>query len=169
MIDIADRRNELAGNLSLNQELHFIEKIDQMLEAGDLPARGALQDDRRPRDRALAAALSSRSLGPASKLNRDPAFLAELIAHGEAQAGEFLAALGFEDAWRRRDVDALAAFFADDAVLASAAPFGEHAHGDGAITPQLLDALGARAHAGPDPQAGRARPGDLDGARRRAG
>jgi len=32
--EIADRRNELAGNLSLYQELDFIEKIDQMLEQG---------------------------------------------------------------------------------------------------------------------------------------
>jgi len=140
VIDIADRRNELAGNLSLNQELHFIEKIDQMLEAGDLP-RGGRYKTIVVRVIELSRPRFSRSLGPASKLNRDPAFLAELIAHGEAQAGEFLAALDFEDAWRRRDVDALAAFFADDAVLASAAPFGEHAHGDGKITPQLLDRL----------------------------
>jgi NTE family protein len=34
LAEIADRRNELAGNLSLYQELAFIEKIDQLLEAG---------------------------------------------------------------------------------------------------------------------------------------
>ena len=38
--EIADRRNELAGNLSLYQELAFIEKIDQMLEQGHLPPGG---------------------------------------------------------------------------------------------------------------------------------
>ena len=32
MVEIADRRNELSGNLSLHQELGFIEKIDQLLE-----------------------------------------------------------------------------------------------------------------------------------------
>jgi predicted acylesterase/phospholipase RssA len=31
--EIADRRNELSGNLSLHQELRFVEKIDQLLEA----------------------------------------------------------------------------------------------------------------------------------------
>src|SRR5215475_8226326 len=34
LAEIADRRNELSGNLSLYQELAFIEKIDQLLEAG---------------------------------------------------------------------------------------------------------------------------------------
>src|SRR5688572_21764586 len=38
MVEIADRRNELAGNLSLHQELGFIEKIDQLLEEGRLAA-----------------------------------------------------------------------------------------------------------------------------------
>ena len=32
VLDITDRRNELSGNLSLYQELHFIETIDTMLE-----------------------------------------------------------------------------------------------------------------------------------------
>ncbi|MGH3232514.1 MAG: patatin-like phospholipase family protein, partial [Streptosporangiaceae bacterium] len=36
LAEIADRRNELAGNLSLYQELAFIEKIDQLLESGQL-------------------------------------------------------------------------------------------------------------------------------------
>ena len=40
MVEIADRRNELSGNLSLYQELHFIEKIDSMLEDGQLVAAG---------------------------------------------------------------------------------------------------------------------------------
>ena len=35
-IDIADRRNKLSGNLSLYQELHVIEKIDQLLAEGVL-------------------------------------------------------------------------------------------------------------------------------------
>jgi NTE family protein len=38
--EIADRRNELSGNLSLCQELAFIEKIDQMLEERHLPPGG---------------------------------------------------------------------------------------------------------------------------------
>jgi NTE family protein len=65
----------------------------------------------------------SRSLGTASKLNRDPAFIGELLAHGRARAEEFLAALAFERAWRRRDPDAVLDCFADDAELSSAPPF----------------------------------------------
>jgi len=34
----------------------------------------------------------------ASKLNRDPLFIQNLMSHGEEQAGEFLAALAFERA-----------------------------------------------------------------------
>ena len=40
LVEIADRRNELAGNLSLHQELGFIEKIDQLLEDGRLAEDG---------------------------------------------------------------------------------------------------------------------------------
>jgi NTE family protein len=122
MVEIADRRNELAGNLSLHQELGFIEKIDQLLEEGRLADDGKykqivvrLIELTRPR--------LSRSLGTASKLNRDPAFLRTLIDHGEARAEEFLAALAFEGAWRRRDPEAVLACFAEDAELVSGSPF----------------------------------------------
>jgi NTE family protein len=122
MVEIADRRNELAGNLSLHQELGFIEKIDQLLEEGRLADDGKykqivvrLIELTRPR--------LSRSLGTASKLNRDPAFLRGLIDHGEARAEEFLAALAFEGAWRRRDPEAVLACFAEDAELVSEPPF----------------------------------------------
>ena len=40
VVEIADRRNELSGNLSLYQELHSIEKIDQLLEEGLLARDG---------------------------------------------------------------------------------------------------------------------------------
>jgi NTE family protein len=77
MVEIADRRNELAGNLSLHQELGFIEKVDQLLEEGRLAADGKykqivvrLIELSRPR--------LSRSL-TASKLNRDPAFIRDRI------------------------------------------------------------------------------------------
>jgi NTE family protein len=122
VVEIADRRNELSGNLSLHQELGFIEKIDQLLEEGLLAGDGRY----RPivvRLVELPRSRFSRSLGTASKLDRDPAFIRQLLAAGEAQAEEFLAALAFEDAWRRRDVDAVVAQFADDAELVSAPPF----------------------------------------------
>jgi NTE family protein len=122
MVEIADRRNELSGNLSLHQELGFIEKIDQLLAEGRLAADGRykqivvrLIELTRPR--------LSRSLGTASKLNRDPAFIRDLVAHGEARASEFLSALAFEAAWRAGDAKAVLACFADDAELVSAPPF----------------------------------------------
>jgi NTE family protein len=71
----------------------------------------------------LSRSRLSRSLGTASKLNRDPHFIRELISHGELRAGEFLAALAFEEAWKSRDPDAVMAFFADGATLTSSAPF----------------------------------------------
>ncbi len=120
--DIADRRNELAGNLSLYQELHFIEKIDQMLEAGVL-ARDSKYKSIVVRVIELSPSRLPRSLGVTSKLNRDPAFIRDLIAHGEGQAGEFLTALNFEQAWRAGDSSAIMSFFADDAEFASTQPF----------------------------------------------
>jgi len=87
--DIEDRRNELAGNLSLNQEVHFIETINALL------ARDALED----RDRykpvdvkwiAIDPTMVRSRLDVASKSNRDPAFIQDLLAHGEHQARSFL-------------------------------------------------------------------------------
>jgi NTE family protein len=123
--EIADRRNELAGNLSLHQELGFIEKIDQLLEEGAL-ARDGKYRHIVVRVIELSRARLSNALGAASKLNRDPAFIAGLIDHGEARAEEFLVALAFERAWAAGDVDATAGFFAEDARLVSRAPFPEH-------------------------------------------
>jgi NTE family protein len=125
MIEIADRRNELAGNLSLHQELHVIEKIDQLLEEGLLARSGKY----RPivvRVIEMPPSRLSRSLGTFSKLNRDPSFIQDLIVHGESQAEEFLTSLAFEDAWRSQDPDAVLAFFDDDVELASSAPFVPH-------------------------------------------
>jgi NTE family protein len=122
--EIADRRNELAGNLSLYQELDFIEKIDQMLEQGHLPRDGEYRQIV-VRVIELSRSRLSRSLGTASKLNRDPHFIQDLISHGELRAEEFLAALAFEEAWKSRDPDAVMAFFAGDATLTSSSPFPE--------------------------------------------
>ena len=70
----SDRRNELSGNLSLYQELGFIEAIDRLLADGTLrPDRGykhvTVRVIEMPRN------VQSSYLGPASKLNRDPDFL----------------------------------------------------------------------------------------------
>ncbi|MGI8860915.1 MAG: nuclear transport factor 2 family protein [Rubrobacteraceae bacterium] len=123
--EIADRRNELAGNLSLHQELGFIEKIDQMLEEGRL-ARDGKYKQIVVRVIELSRSRFPGSLGAASTLNRDPRFIEDLMSHGEAQADEFLAALAFEGAWRSQDPDAVAGFFAEDAEITSSAPFPNH-------------------------------------------
>jgi NTE family protein len=121
LAEIADRRNELSGNLSLYQELAFIEKIDQLLETGQLNAGGKYKQV------VVRVIELSRSSLPrasaASKLNRDPRFIQNLMSHGEEQAGEFLAALAFERAWADNDADAVMGRFADNPELVSAAPF----------------------------------------------
>ncbi len=115
VLDIADRRNELSGNLSLYQELGFVEKIDQLLEDGQLARDGKYKQVvvriiEMPSDVA-------RIQGPASKLNRDPAFLAALMADGRRQAQVFLAGYAFERAWRARRVDAVLGALADHAQV----------------------------------------------------
>jgi NTE family protein len=122
VLEIVDRRNELSGNLSLYQELRSIEKIDQLLEEGLLSPEGKYKQIV-VRVIELSRSRFSRSLGTASKLDRDPRFIEELMSHGEARAEEFLAALAFEDAWRSRDLEAMVSFFAEDAQLVSSAPF----------------------------------------------
>jgi NTE family protein len=122
VLEIVDRRNELSGNLSLYQELRSIEKVDQLLEEGLLSPGGKYKQIV-VRVIELSRSRFSRSLGTASKLNRDPRFIESLMFHGEARAEEFLAALAFEDAWRGKDPEAVAGCFAEDAELVSLAPF----------------------------------------------
>ncbi len=121
LVEIADRRNELSGNLSLLQELHFIEKIDSMLDEGEL-----VSDKYRPvviRVIEMVRSKQSQAWGAASKLNRDPEFLDGLIEQGKSRADQFVTALAFENAWRSSDPDRIASLFADDAEVASSAPF----------------------------------------------
>jgi len=166
--EIADRRNELAGNLSLYQELHVIEKIDSMIDDGIL-----VGGRYRPVTvRMIEMARLGPSAGTASKLNRDPAFLDELIAQGETRAGEFVNALLFERAWRAGDRDALAEHFADDCEIESAVPTPAGGQSRAAVHRQIPDHRGA---GGSDPQAGRRGQGHLarpvecrQGGRRRA-
>jgi NTE family protein len=142
VVEIADRRNELSGNLSLYQELHSIEKIDQLLEEGLLSRDGKYKQIM-VRVIELSRSRFSGSLGTASKANRDPRFIEDLMSHGEAQAEEFLAALAFEDAWRSRDPDAVMNCFAEDADLVSSAPFPGRGpyRGRGQIRPFVAEHL----------------------------
>ena len=124
LADIADRRNELAGNLSLYQELAFIEKIDQLLEDGRL-SQGDKYKQIVVRVIELSRTHLPRGMGSASKLNRDPHFIQSLMTHGEQQAEEFLAARAFERAWMNEDADAVMALFTQDCELVCAPPFAQ--------------------------------------------
>jgi NTE family protein len=144
VLAIADRRNELAGNLSLYQELRFIEKIDELL------ARGVLDADAGYRQVVVRVIELPRAgltgLGAVSKLDRDPAFLRSLMEHGERQADEFLAALAFERAFADRDADAMLGMFADDAHVRTQAPFATGEHRGDALRGFVADLLAGDAH-----------------------
>ena len=143
VLEIADRRNELAGNLSLLQELSFIEKIDQLLEAGVLaPGAGY----RHVVVRIIELPRSDlRGVGAISKLDRDPGFLEALIADGESKAAEFLAALRLEGTFATGDADAMLELFADDACVRAHAPFPDGEHRGEALRRFVADQLVAHA------------------------
>ncbi|HEY5852504.1 MAG TPA: patatin-like phospholipase family protein [Aldersonia sp.] len=119
--EITDRRNELSGNLSLFQELHFIEKIDRMLEEGELRSGRFRPVGIRIIEKSRSD--KSRRMGAVSKMNRDPKFLAGLIDDGAATAADFLTALDFETAWRTHDDDVVLGFLADDCLVTADDPF----------------------------------------------
>ncbi len=82
--EIVDRRNELAGNISLNQELRFIQTVNDWIDAGQLS--GAYYNHTEIRRIVL-----DERLGYASKLDRSAAFIERLLADGRADAEAFLA------------------------------------------------------------------------------
>jgi NTE family protein len=80
---ITDRRNELAGNLSLYQEIYFIEKINEWIKEGSLSGT-------KHKPIKVSWIQMLREMDVESKLNRDPSFIQEMMSYGEEQAGEFL-------------------------------------------------------------------------------
>src|SRR5262249_21334579 len=100
------------------------EKIDQLLDTGLLAAGGKYkQVVVRVIELSRASLPRARA---ASKLNRDPLFIQNLLSHGEQRAGEFLAALAFERAWADNDVAAVMTSFAVDPEVMSMPPFTGH-------------------------------------------
>jgi NTE family protein len=81
---IANRRNELSGNISLNQELHFVERVNDWIEAGYLPESEFSQTE-------IHRIEMGRRYGYATKVDRDPEFIAELIELGRERAAAFRA------------------------------------------------------------------------------
>jgi NTE family protein len=80
---IADRRNELAGNLSLAQELYFVTTVNKLLaEHAGLAARYKPIDIR-------VVDLGIDDLDYPSKLDRSPEFIETLMRNGEERAAWF--------------------------------------------------------------------------------
>lgn len=91
--EILDRRNELAGNLSLYQEVRFIELVNEWHRQGLFNEE--IQQKYRPvkiRWIDMSPDLC-QSLDYASKLSRSRSFIDMLIADGEKQAEQFLVKL----------------------------------------------------------------------------
>lgn len=132
VVDVMDRRNALAGNISLNQELHYVEKINELVQElgeGERPRdrRLRLKNGKEYRPVVLRRIEMSWPLGAASKLDRNPAFIRRMMAYGEERAGELFAALAFERTWASRDPRAVAGLFTGDAEIHLKRPlFGEH-------------------------------------------
>ena len=80
---IADRRNELSGNISLNQELGFIERVNDWIEAGKLPADEFTKTE-------VTRIQMGKRFHCSTKVDRDPEFLMELRELGAKRAREFV-------------------------------------------------------------------------------
>jgi predicted acylesterase/phospholipase RssA len=91
--EIWHRRDALSGNLSLNQEISFIEAVNRRL---DEPGQVGREDDKAVEvarivmDPAAVAAAVLRELGVYSKFDRDPLLKDALWDHGLQQAAHFL-------------------------------------------------------------------------------
>jgi NTE family protein len=98
MDDIRDRRNELAANISFQQEISFIGKINELVKKGLLA--GKAKEKYRPiRGRAITMSDEiAAGLDYESKLSRNSAMLDMLMEHGQAQAKDFLSDLKRADA-----------------------------------------------------------------------
>jgi NTE family protein len=82
--EITDRRNELSGNISLNQELRFVERVNAWIDEGHLPE----SDFTRTEIRRIEL---GRTYHCSTKVDRSPGFLDELMKLGEERAAAFLA------------------------------------------------------------------------------
>jgi len=80
---IADRRNELSGNISLNQELGFIERVNDWVERGKLPADEFIKTE-------ITRIEMGKRFHCSTKVDRSKQFLDELRELGETRAREFM-------------------------------------------------------------------------------
>ena len=84
MDGINNRRNELSGNLSLNAEVAFIERINEWIDGGHLPDRYTHTEIERIRFP------KGSKLDWRTKLDRDPEFIDGLVESGREQGRRFL-------------------------------------------------------------------------------
>ncbi len=82
MRDIIDRRNELAGNLSLGQELYFIQKVNALLAEHEFLVA-------RYKPIQIRVVELDIELDYPSKLDRSGELIEQLMRHGEAHAAWF--------------------------------------------------------------------------------
>jgi NTE family protein len=97
--DIFDRRNHLAGNLSLQHELELIDMVNLLIQEDAVTerfrTRFGLEAKVPIKVRFLRMSPElARGLDYPSKLSRQPDFIGKLLDHGAAQAKVFLADLG---------------------------------------------------------------------------
>lgn len=97
--DILDRRNELSGNVAMSQDVYLIEKINELVDA---LGEGENKEDKRLRlpegkeYRHIEVRIIEMSsemhqgLDFASKIDRRPSFIRQLMEHGEERAEEVL-------------------------------------------------------------------------------
>lgn len=82
LAEIADRRNELSGNISLNQELNVIKRINEWIDEGHLPESDFTKTE-------IRRIPMGKAYDSSTKVDRNPTFLQELIDLGEQRAAEF--------------------------------------------------------------------------------
>lgn len=91
--EIMDRRNALSGNLSMEQELAFIDFLNRSIRAGRLTGTGL-------RPIRVSRIVLDRELGYRTKLDRRPELIEELMEYGRAKARWFLKERSIEAASR---------------------------------------------------------------------
>jgi NTE family protein len=140
--DIEDRRNELSGNTSLNQELYFVRKINELVkqlgewryDQGNVLRKVLCVPRPSREDQKTYATIKVRRielsmpLDVSSKLNRGRSHIEKLMEHGAKQTRHFLdvipSQIAFEAAWDEtlqekgeENIDALMDFFVEEPVI----------------------------------------------------
>lgn len=91
--EIIDRRNTLAGNISLYQEISFIKRVNKLIEEGYFrPEKVGELKPVEVRMIWISKSLSD-NLTYTTKLSRDPDFIEKLLQDGQMQAAMFLTEL----------------------------------------------------------------------------